>query len=727
MHRCRPSRTTADAPPSRPHARATWSSAARARRSGARRRRTATFLLLLVGWLLVAAGPAPAIAADTPKVSGPITDEAGVLDGAGRQRAEAAIQTLLDATGVQLFAVFVDTTGGRTISDFVDQVRTANSFGRSDALLAVALTDRTYQLYLDEGLGLDSTQVDGIATRDIEPSLRSGDYAQAVVGAADGVRSALAGASVPSTGPVATLVPGGGQGAPGEPATGSILGVILGAALVLVGLIVVLRVVARGRLGARTPEERDISTGDLAREANRRLVSIDDAVRDSEQELGFAEAQFGPEETAPFRDVLEAARADVRAAFAARQLLDDDQPDDAATRRRLLTEIVERCRTAQGRLTEQTKHFEELRAIERHAPEIVQGLPGAIAAVEARLPAAREARSGLEAYAPSSWAAVAGNVTEAEKRIAFARKAAAEGSAAAGGTDTQAIARAARRGQAALGEAGTLLDAVDRLRASVEQAAGQAPAELAAAERDLEGARAALGRDPAPAAVAEKLTQADALVAGARAALAAPQPDVLDALHRAVQANALGDEIVAAVRGEQEQRARARAALDGAIQAAQVAIGRASDFIATRRHGVRHEARTRLAEAQRHLDAATGLVASDPASATGEARTAERLANEAYSLASDDFDRWDAGGFGGRRRGSEGELAGAILGGIIGGMLGAGRGGFGGTPWGGSGGGPFGGGFGGGLGGGFGGGARGGGGWGGGGGTGGGARGGGRF
>src|SRR5512135_2934581 len=271
MHRRRPSRTTADAPPSRPDARATWSPVARARRSGACWRRAASFLLV-VAWLLGAASPTPAIAAGIPKVSGPITDEAGVLDGAARQRAEAAIQTLVDATGVQLFAVLVDTTGGLTISDFVDEVRAANSFGRSDALLAVALTDRTYQLYLDEGLGLDTAQVDGIATRDIEPSLRSGDYGQAVVGAADGVRAALAGTSVPSTGPVATLAPGGGQSAPGEPATGSVLGVALG----LVGLIVVLRVVARGRLGARTPEERDISTGDLAREANRLLVAIDD-------------------------------------------------------------------------------------------------------------------------------------------------------------------------------------------------------------------------------------------------------------------------------------------------------------------------------------------------------------------------------------------------------------------------------------------------------------------
>jgi uncharacterized membrane protein YgcG len=674
---------------------------------------TATALLLLATVALLSV-----LAADIPKVTGPITDDAGALDSPSRARAEAAIQSLRDATGVQLFAVFVDTTGGLTISDFVDQVRQANSFGRSDALLAVAVSDRTYQLYLDESLGLDTSQVDAIATRDIEPDLAAGRWGDAVASGAASLRSALSAVTAPTTGPIASS--GGGT----RPATsgsegGSLPWVVLGAALVLLGLVVILRIVARGSLSSRTAEERDISTGDLAREANRLLVATDDSIRDSEQELGFAEAQFGSDETAPFRAALQVAKEDLKAAFAARQLLDDDQPDDAETRRRLLTEVVERCRSAQSRLTEQAKHFEELRAIERHAPEIINGMPAAIAAVEGRIPAAREARAGLEAYAPATWGAVAGNVIEAEKRVEFARRMSRDGSAAMAASNTQAVATAARRGQSALAEASGLLDAVDRLAASMSQAVAQAPVELSAAERDLAGARASLAGQTVPAGISDKLGQADALVASAHAALAAPKPDVLDALHRAVQANALGDEIVAAVQGENERRLRAKAALDGAMQAAQVAIGRASDFVATRRQGVRHEARTRLAEAQRHLDAAAGLASSDASAATNEARTAERLANEAYALASDDFDRWDSGGFGGRRRGAEGELAGAILGGIIGGLLGAGRGGFGGTPWGGSGG-PFGGG----LGGFGGGGVRGGGGWGGGGG---GVRGGGRF
>lgn len=645
--------------------------------------------VLALGLVLVAAGAA--LAADPPRISGEVTDPVGVLDAGATADAEAAIRQLQDATGVQLFVVFVDTTGGRTISEFVDQTRQKNSLGRSDALLAVAVDDRVYQLYLDASLGLSEAAVDGIATRDIEPSLRDGDWGGAVVRGAAALEAALTGAAssaIPTSGPTAvpssppaTASPAGAGSTGGGPGGPSPLTVLVGAILIVLGLLIVLRAVGRIRLGARSPEERDILTGDLARRANRLLVGTDEAIRDSEQELGFAEAQFGADETAPFRTALEAARDDLKAAFAARQLLDDDQPDDAATRKRLLGEIVSRCEEAGARLKAQTDHFEALRAIEEHAPEILAGLPAAIAAARARIPEAKRRRADLEAYAPATWASVAGNVVEAEKRLTFAAAAAERGQATLVGDQRATAGLEARTAQAALAEAGTLLDAIERLASSLDTARDQVRGEIEAAEQDLTAADGTPGT-AIPAAVAQQISQARGLLDGARGALAGDRPDPLDALHQAQQANALGDDILAGIRGETERRARAKATLDAAVAAAQVALTRASDFIATRRTGVRHEARTRLAEAERHLQEAIARRSTDESGALTEARTAERLANEAYRLASHDFDRWDSGGFGGRRRGGEGELIGAVLGGILGGMIGAGRGGFGGTPWG---------------------------------------------
>jgi hypothetical protein len=125
-------------------------------------------------------------------------------------------------------------------------------------------------------------------------------------------------------------------------------------------------------------------------------------------------------------------------------------------------------------------------------------------------------------------------------------------------------------------------------------------------------------------------------------------------------------------------------------------------FIDTRRGGVGTDARTRIVEAQRQLDAATAGQNDDPVAALAAAQRAQALANEAYELAQQDVDQfrggpWGGGGFGG---GGGGFLTGALLGGVLGGALGGDR--WGGGGWGGGGwGGDVGGGWGGGGGGGF--------------------------
>jgi hypothetical protein len=316
--------------------------------------------------------------------------------------------------------------------------------------------------------------------------------------------------------------------------------------------------------------------------------------------------------------------------------------------------------------------------VERNAPEILAALPAQVAALEARVPAAAETRAALEAYAEADWATVAGNIPEAEKRIAAVKKALSD-TAAAGATGTDAATgRAARLAQKAAAEATTLLDAVDRLAASLETARTQAGAEIAAAEQDLASAAQA-----GPGASDPRIAEAQGLLASARQALAAPRPSVITALEQAQKANLLGDEILAGIRGAAEKAAREAAALETGIRTAQVAVTRASDFIATRRNGIRQEARTRLSEAERHLATAIQLGPTDPATATQQAVAAQGLADEALRIAQQDFNTWDAGGVAsGGQRGMNGELVGAILGGVIGGMLGAGRGGYGGTPWG---------------------------------------------
>jgi hypothetical protein len=174
------------------------------------------------------------------------------------------------------------------------------------------------------------------------------------------------------------------------------------------------------------------------------------------------------------------------------------------------------------------------------------------------------------------------------------------------------------------------------------------------------------------------------------------------------EAEAAADRIVAAVKEGEERRAKAVAGADAAIRAAEVSLERADDFIAARRHGVGRKPRTRLSEADEALRRARALRDTEPERAVQEAQRAGQLADDAYRLGRDDFDRTERAGYGGtvvingrhfptgRESGwGGGDLGGAIIGGIIGSILsGGGRrgGGFGGGGFGGGGFGGFGGG-----------------------------------
>ena len=103
-------------------------------------------------------------------------------------------------------------------------------------------------------------------------------------------------------------------------------------------------------------------------------------------------------------------------------------------------------------------------------------------------------------------------------------------------------------------------------------------------------------------------------------------------------AQRLASDLLATERARRCATGEIRRALDASIAAARAEVDRASDFIATRRGGVRRRARTRLAEADRLLAAAEAERDADPKQAMADAQRADKLAGEAYSLAPVDFD-----------------------------------------------------------------------------------------
>jgi uncharacterized membrane protein YgcG len=677
------------------------------RRRGPRTAFVAVFALL-VGW--VAAGAATA--QELPSLDDEITDEAGLLVGAEDDVREA-LAAYRDA--VQLFVLTVETTDGEPVTSYAEQVATANSLGGDDALLVIAIGDRAYALWVaDELTAITDADVDRVAVDEVEPFLADGDFPAAAIAAAAGLAEAAeAGAAPTPDEPAGTddadaIDPGTdlerreGIARAGVVTLGTLVGLLAlagGLALALTRL--------RDRQGRRrSVEERDRRTGELARRANALLVASDEAVREAATEVGFAEAEFAPDDVQPFAAALETARTELHAAFAVRQRLDDDQPETPEQREAMLQEIVQRVERIDAILGAERERLAALRDLERRAPELLAALPADLEAFEERLAAAAALEERIGSASAAAHEGIAGNVAEARKRLQAARDAVAAGAAGqlptgegppAAGTRASApgaagspVARSVREAQRHLAEAGQLLVAVEHAGAELDTAEqGLAPA-LQSAEAGLAAADAALDRG-GPAELQGRRAEAASFLEQARQSSAA---DVVHAFVLAQKASSAANDVLASLRQAEEARQREWAAADAAIQTANAVLVRASDYVASRRQGVGREARTRLQEAERHLVRARSLRDQAPRDAVGQAQDAERLATEAYRLASRDFDAYDryqgpfgrgpfGGGFGGGRGGGNVIVIGGIP--IPLGGSGRGGGGFGGSSWGGGG------------------------------------------
>jgi uncharacterized membrane protein YgcG len=650
----------------------------------------------LTPWALaiavVLALPSAVVAEDVMRLEGPVTDTAGVIgDRAGD--VEAAIERTLDDHGVQVFVLFVRTTGDLSAADYASQTAALNSLGVDDALLLVAMDDRNDYIWVSDSLDeITDDELDVILTGTLEPALRAGQEADGAIAAVEALGIA-ADSPAPTEPPV---VPGPVEPTPGPGGTdggdgGFPLGTIAALVLLAIGGWLLYRW-WRGRTpapagGAPTAEPAQLTGAELRQRANALLIATDERIRDAQQEIDFVEAQFGEGAVEQLRGAVTAAQGELAASFTLRQRLDDDDPEDEATRETMLREIVERTTRALATLDAETAEIRELRDLERDAPTTLVELPGRIEAVEDRLPAGRTTLEGLTRYAESAWRPVAGNIEEVEKGLAGARTAVTVASAAMARDDRPAVAVATREALEGVTGSTELLDAVDRVAANVAEAERRLPGELAEANADLKAARAAIADvgqlDPG---VAGRVRDVERALDAAHEAAGLRPADPVDALRLATDAHRAADALLVTARDAVAAEDRLEAAADSSIRTASAEVDRAAAFIASRRPGVGEGARTRLAEAQRHLQAAAAAAGRDPQAAIDASTRAQQLAGEAYQLAASDFSGWDNGGPGwGQPRAGDptAEILGQILGGVIGGVIRSGAGGgWGGSPWG---------------------------------------------
>ncbi|MFI1867678.1 TPM domain-containing protein [Streptomyces jumonjinensis] len=652
---------------------------------------------------------------------GQITDR---VDAAGDRRPEVeqALDRLYDDERIQLFVVWVREFSGRSAQDWTDATARRNGLGQSDVLLAIATHARQYAYWVDASSPLTNAQLADVASTAVEPALRRNDWAGAAIGAADGYHAVLSGRPVPTP----AITPGDPD--PGRSGTGSGTGAgdLVVPVLVAGGAAAVAayayarrrrRTTARttpqgGRAGWSSGPAPPVPLAELDAQAGQALVDADDALRTSQEELGFATAQFGEDAARPFQDAVGYAKTQLTAAFRLRQQLDDAHPEDDGARRRMLDEILSRCTEAGRRLDAESAAFDRLRDLERNAPGALAAARSAFTGLDARLSAAEATLSTLrERYAPSAAAPVADNAAQAGERLAFARTALERASAAVERSDSGTAAVGVRAAEGALDQAERLMAAVDRRARELTEAVDRLPGALTETDGDLAEAGGVLEGTAAgvpTAALQGRIARARAVAAEVRGEMAAGPYDPIDALRRVEEADAALDQALAGARESEQGARRARDLLDQATLGARSAIGAAADYITTHRGAVGSEARTRLAEAERRLRRSAELADGGPAGAApdgagpeaagprgggetwhqrdrapgdlpgaiAEAQQADALARRAQSLAED-----DVRGFGGRSGpgggpGMGGGLGGAVLGGILlGGVLSGGRGG----------------------------------------------------
>ena len=613
-----------------------------------------------------------------------VTDNAGALNDRQLADVQKAVDQLYTEHRIRLWVVYVDSFAPKSGFDWTQQTFKISDLSDQDAILAVATKDRSYGFVVPNQMaGGSSTKVDNIRRDMIVPALTKNDWAGAAIAAANGLGSMTKGG-----GGSISLVP---------------VAVVAGTGLVGVGGVALLsRRRKRRRHEADVAAAQNVDPSDPAAlasvpiealdELSRTIVvKVDNAVRTSANELALAVEEFGQEPTAPFAAAVDTARNTLKQAFTVRQRLDDRVPEPITERRDLLTRVVVAAAKANRELETQTEAFHQMRDLVFNAPERLDALTQQLVTVTARLEPCEQKLTALKGeFAETALASVARNVNAARERVGFAEKAITQGrelSAKIGAGEIGELVDCVRGAESALQQANTMLDAVDSAASDIRKAVTTLPASIEDIQKGISAAGAQLAQGGL--AKATELSAArDAAVKAVTNAQANGAADPLGAFTQLTQADADLDRLLATVTEERAATDRLTKAYEQALFTAQSRVRSVSDYIDTRRGSIGPEARTRLNEAVRQLEAAQTVSKTDLSEAIQRANGASLLAAQAQQLANDDVQAGQRE-YQNRYRGGQSDM-GAMVGGIIlgniltggfGGGYGGGFGGGGGGGW----------------------------------------------
>lgn len=662
------------------------------------------------------ATPLAAFAEEPLDLPGQIYDSAEVLS-SSTEEIQTAIDGLRDSSDVQLFVAFVDTfdgAGNNSGAQWAEATYVASGMGGDDVLLAVAVEDRKFGSYATQDSGLTRDQVVEVENAFVAPELGDDNWAGAALAAAEGYEQVIAQGSSSQE----SSYPGGDGGA-GR----GFFGFPWFFAIPIVGFIASAFFSRRGNKAARgggkegatigsTTEPATaagVPTQQLQEKAAAALVALDNAVRSADEELSFAQAQFGEQRTEAFAAALTQSRQQSQEAFRIRAELDDATPEPEPVKRTMLAQIIDVAQAARGALAQHTTEFADLRSMEARVPQFLAELKARIPDVTRRLPAAQQQIRGLQArYPASALGTVIAHRDQAERLLDSADGFVEAGEVSVARDDRSSAVAAARACEASLGQASRLLDQIDRASEDLERSTEALAEAITSITSDITDAQRLAPADPS---VNQAVQRAREAVQEGQASRT--QGDPLAALATLDNAEHDLDTVLESFRETEQAKDKAQRAFATRVERVGARLRSINETITSRRGAVDSGARTRISEALRLLEQAQSMSTDEPAQAASLLNQAEQLGERAMAEASKDVDRWDdssgsaLGGGRGRGRSNGLDVGSLILGGILAGGGSRRSGGFGG----GFGGGGFGGGFGGSSGGGgFSGGSRGGGG-----------------
>jgi len=635
--------------------------------------RIARLLGLVLAVLTVGVLLAPTAIGQPPfRLPSYVNDGANALSGSQFSDVQQAVDKLYNDRHIRLWVVYVDTFSGQDAVSWTEQTRRLSDIGGQDAILAVATGDRAYA-FLPPTTAPGGFDVNSLRTNEIEPKLRQSDWAGAAIAAAEGLN--------PTTSSTSADI--------------SWFGLLVAFAVLALAILLVwlwLRRRKRKRREAEFAAARRVDPADpnalaavpldaLDDLSKSIVVDVDNAVRTSDNELGLAVEEFGPEQTAPFTEAVTNAKTTLAQAFNVRQILDDAVPETAQQRRDLLTRVVVAAAKADRGLDAQREAFEQLRDLVINAPSRLDALTQQMVDVTARIEPSEQALAALhKQYSDTALASVAGNVETAKQRLAFADQNITNGRTLV----TRPVGRQSglidsiRAAESALGQARTLLDAIDSAGTDINRAVANLPAGIADIQQGINQAGTLLAQGNTPHTT-ELSAARDAAIKAVADAQSTGTADPLGAFTTLTQADAELDRLLANIAEEREATERLSRAFDQALFTAQSRVRGVSDYIDTRRGSIGPEARTRLAEAVRQLQAAQDTKSANLNEAIAHANGASMLAAQAQDLANADV-RAAQRSYTGQYGSTSGSNMGAVLGGIIIGNIlsGALRGGIGG-------------------------------------------------